>query len=56
MEFFMFLNFLFTPQNDFIEVAVMLEFVEENVEYLQCRLFVFVLLVVELVKCGMEFL
>ena len=50
------LEFVFTPQNDFIKVAVMLGFVKENVEYPQYRLFVFMLLVVEVVECGMQFL
>ncbi len=50
------LEFLFTSKNDFIEVAVMLGFVKESVEYLHCHLFVFRLLVVEVVKCGKQFL
>jgi hypothetical protein len=45
---------LFTPQNDFVEVAVMLGFVKESIEYLQCRLVVFLLLVVEVVEWGMQ--
>jgi hypothetical protein len=50
------LEFLLTPKNDFIKVAVMLGFVKESAKYLQCHFFVFVLLVVEVVECGMQFL
>ncbi len=49
------LEFLFTSKNDFIEVDVMLGFVKESVNYLYCHLFVFVLLVVEVVECGIQF-
>jgi hypothetical protein len=50
------LEFLFTSKNDFIKVAGMLGFVKESVEYLHCHLFVFRLLVVEVVESGMQFL
>jgi hypothetical protein len=48
------LDFLFTPKSDFIELAVVLGFVKESVEYLQCHLCVFLLLVVEEVECSMQ--